>query len=94
MELAGINGMCDLDLAALNIPDEQAYLDAYCARIGRSGIADWRFYRSFAMFRSVSILQGVHARALQGIASAADALVIGKVAWPLAETAWRLIEEY
>lgn len=90
----GINGMCDLDLAALNIPDEQDYLYAYCARIGRAGIADWRFYRSFAMFRSVSILQGVYARALQGIASAADALAVGKVAWPLAETAWRLIEEY
>ena len=89
----GINGLCDLELAALNIPDEQAYLDAYCARTGRAGIPDWRFYRSFAMFRSVSILTGVYSRALQGIASSADAQTVGKVAWPLAETAWRLIEE-
>ena len=89
----GPNGLCDLDLAALNIPSEQAYLDAYCARTGRDGISNWRFYRSFAMFRSASILTGVYSRALQGTASSASALEVGRVAWPLAETAWRLIED-
>lgn len=90
----GVNGMADLDLAALNIPDEQRYLEAYCARTGRAGIADWRFYRSFAMFRSAAILHGVYARALQKTASAENALEVGRVAWPLAQTAWRLIEEH
>ena len=90
----GVKGLCDLDLAALNIPAERDYVAAYCARSGRAGIADWRFYRSFAMFRSASILQGVYARALQGSASAANALEVGRVVWPLAETAWRLVEEH
>ena len=64
----GVKGLCDIDLAALNIPAERDCVAAYCARSGRAGIADWRFYRSFAMFRSASILQGVYARAKARIA--------------------------
>ena len=89
----GGSGIGDLDLEGLNIPTEQSYLDAYCEQAGLDGITGWKFYRSFAMFRSAAIRQGVYSRALQGTAAAEDALEVGKVAWPLAETAWHLIEQ-
>ncbi len=56
-----------VDFASSGIPAERAYVDAYCRRTGRDGIADWPFYVAFAAFRLASISQGVYARALAGI---------------------------
>lgn len=87
-------GIVGYDLADLGIPDEQAYVAAYCQRTGRSGIPprDWEIYIIFNMFRLVGILQGITARALQGNASSAQALEMGKRARPLAELAWSAVE--
>jgi aminoglycoside phosphotransferase (APT) family kinase protein len=87
-------GMAGLDLAALGIPTEEAYLAAYCRRTGRTDISqsDWEYYMVFNMFRLTGILQGIMARALQGNASSAEAMAAGKRARPLAELAWQLVE--
>ncbi|MFS0753538.1 phosphotransferase [Noviherbaspirillum sp. 1P10PC] len=87
-------GMAGLDLPALGIPTEEQYLEAYCRRTGRADISrsDWEYYMVFNMFRLTGILQGIMARALQGNASSAEAMVAGKRARPLAELAWQLVE--
>ena len=51
------------------IPTEQAYVEAYCRRTGRSGVAHWNFYMAFAIFRLAAIGQGVYRRILAGIAA-------------------------
>jgi len=92
----GSRGLAGADLAALGIPTEAEYLQAYLRRTGRSepvGAADWRYYMVFNMFRLVGILQGIMARALQGNASNARALEAGKRARPLAEQAWALVQQ-
>src|SRR5262249_25538315 len=77
-------------LAALGIPDEAAYVDAYCRRTGRAGIADWDYYLAFNMFRMAAILQGILARARQGNATSLEALATGQRAAPMARAGWRL----
>jgi aminoglycoside phosphotransferase (APT) family kinase protein len=91
-EFRGLRGA---DLASLGIPDEAAYRDAYCRRTGVGPIdpMHWGFYMAYNMFRLAGIAQGVMARALQGNASSAQALEVGKKARPLAEAAWRQVEE-
>jgi len=85
-DFRGIGG---LDIAALGIPLEQAYIAQYCRRTGREGIANWDFYLAYNLFRIAAILQGVMKRALEGIASSQQALDAGKRARPLAEIGWR-----
>jgi len=82
----GING---LDLAALGIPPEQEFIRRYCERTGRSGIEHWNFYLAYNLFRIAAILQGVYKRALEGMASADNALAAGANAKALAEIGWR-----
>ncbi len=87
-------GLAGQPLAALGIPDEAAYLQAYCRRTGRGSVAaaDWEFYLVFNMFRLAGILQGIAHRAVQGNAAAADAVATGRRARPLAEQAWRMAQ--
>ena len=73
------------------MPDEAAYVDAYCRRTGRTGIPDWHFYLAFSMFRLASILQGVYARGLQGNAASTYALQRGAAAQHIADLAWGLV---
>jgi aminoglycoside phosphotransferase (APT) family kinase protein len=77
-----------LDLARLGIPRESEYVARYCARTGRPSVANLDFYVAFSMFRMAAILQGVTARALQGNASSARAMEMGRFARPYAEAAW------
>jgi aminoglycoside phosphotransferase (APT) family kinase protein len=76
------------DADRTGIPDEAAYVAAYCRRTGRTAIPDWHFYLAFSMFRLASILQGVYARGLQGNAASAHALQRGAAARQIAEQAW------
>jgi aminoglycoside phosphotransferase (APT) family kinase protein len=57
-----------VDFAASGIPTEKEYVDAYCRRTGRAGIAHWNFYLAFGIFRLASISQGVYRRVLNGVA--------------------------
>ncbi len=59
-----------IDLAASGIPDESAYVAAYCRRTGRDGIPDFNVYLAFSMFRLAAIGQGVYKRNLVGIGNA------------------------
>jgi aminoglycoside phosphotransferase (APT) family kinase protein len=86
---AQFRGIAGLDLAALGIPDEAAYIATYCRRTGRSRIDHWNFYLAYNMFRLAAILQGIMKRALDGTASSAEALDAGSRARPLAELGWQ-----
>lgn len=87
-QFRGIGG---LDLAALGIPDEQAYVRMYCERTGRNPDAvleHWDFYLAYNMFRLAAILQGIVKRAADGTASSAEAASNAKRVRPLAEAGW------
>ena len=93
---ATARGLAGLDLAALGIPTEAQYLQSYLQRTGRTQAISpehWRYYLVFNMFRLVSILQGIVARAQQGNASNAKAVETGKRTRPLAEQAWALAQQ-
>lgn len=82
-------GVQGLDLAALGIPGEPAYVAAYAARTGRDPKAHWDFYLAYNLFRMAAILHGIGERALQGNAASADAIETASKAAPLAEIAWK-----
>lgn len=88
-EFRGLKGH---DLDALGIPQEEAYVAAYCQRTGRDAVAHWDYYLAFNMFRMAAILQGILARARQGIAASVDAERTGRQARPMAEAGWRQVE--
>lgn len=62
-------GLAGVDRKDLGIPEDQAFIDAYCARMGLAGIDRFGFYLAFCFFRMAAILQGVKRRALDGNAS-------------------------
>jgi len=83
-------GLAGLDLPSLGIPDESAFVTAYCKHAQRADIPDWPFYLAFAFFRICAITQGVYARGLQGNASDAAADRYGAVAKRTAEIGWSI----
>ena len=85
-------GLAGIDFAAAGIPDEEAYVAAYCRRTGRDGIAAWDFYMVYSLFRIAAILQGIAKRAIDGTAASAEAAEIGRTARPLGEQAWELAQ--
>ncbi|MES0883389.1 phosphotransferase family protein [Roseibium sp. SCP14] len=62
-------GLAGIDRSKLGLPEDQAFVDAYCDRMGLPGIPDFGFYLAFCFFRMGAILQGVKKRALDGNAS-------------------------
>ncbi len=93
-QFRGIGG---LDLAALGIPDEKAYVRRYCERTGRPDpeavMADWNFYLAYNLFRLAGILQGIAKRVEVGTASSAQARQSGAGARPLAERGWEIAQQ-
>jgi aminoglycoside phosphotransferase (APT) family kinase protein len=91
---SAFRGIGGLDLPALGIPIEAAYIRRYCERTGRANIdavmADWNFYLAYNLFRSVGILQGIAKRVEDGTASSAEARQAAADARPLAEMGWRI----
>ena len=89
-------GIGGLDLAALGIPDEKAYVRRYCERTGLADpeavMADWNFYLAYNLFRLAGILQGIAKRVEAGTASSAQARQSAAGARPLAEMGWRIAE--
>jgi aminoglycoside phosphotransferase (APT) family kinase protein len=86
-------GFYGLDNDVRGIPTEEEYLAAYCRRTGRAGIPDWSFYLAFALFRIAAISQGIMGRVIAGTANDPNARLRGERARPLAEAAWRVVEE-
>jgi aminoglycoside phosphotransferase (APT) family kinase protein len=66
---AEFRGLAGLDRAALGLPSEAAYVEAYCRRAGIAGVPDWTFLLAFSFFRIAAIVQGVYKRSLDGNAS-------------------------
>jgi acyl-CoA dehydrogenase len=81
-------GIGGLDLQQLGIPDEASYVRRYEEATGREVAAAWEFYMAFNLFRMAAILHGIAQRALDGTASASDAVETGRKAAPLAELGW------
>ena len=87
-----MSGLAGADRAALGIPEEQAYVAAYCERMGLSAIDHWAFYLAFSYFRLAAIAQGVAKRALDGNASNKQAMKVGAYVAPLAMGALHVIK--
>ena len=68
--VAGLQGV---DLAAMNIPTEDEYLAAYCARTGRATIPSYDFYLAFNFFRLAAIFHGIKGRVLRQTATSVHA---------------------
>ncbi|WER50775.1 phosphotransferase [Cupriavidus sp. WKF15] len=83
-----LGGIAGVDLAHAGLPDEQAYVRAYCDRTSRSEIRDLNFYIAFNMFRFAAILHGIKGRAARGTATNADAGKVGSTFSRVAELAW------
>jgi aminoglycoside phosphotransferase (APT) family kinase protein len=86
-------GFYGLDRSAEGIPSEEAYLAAYSRRTGRAGIPHWDFHVAFALFRIAAISQGIMGRVVSGTANDPNARLRGERARPLAEIAWRTVEQ-
>ena len=84
----GSTGLVGKPLAQLGIPDEDAYIDQYCMRTGRDGIADRNFYSAFNFFRLAAILQGIAGRVRDGTAASKHASQAVKAVQPLADLGW------
>ncbi|WP_426196242.1 phosphotransferase family protein [Massilia sp. DWR3-1-1] len=90
IEPGQFRGIAGLDLAALGIPDQAAYIAAYQARTGAViRPEDFNFYLAYNMFRLAGIMQGIMKRYVDGTASSAQALQNGKAARPMAELGWK-----
>jgi aminoglycoside phosphotransferase (APT) family kinase protein len=83
-------GWAGENLAALGIPAEKDYVQAYAGRTGLGAVPHWHFYLVFSMFRLAAILQGIARRATDGTAADHDAASVGRQARPVAERAWQL----
>lgn len=90
LEASLFRGWAGEDLAALGIPSEHSYAEAYAARTGIAVATDWRFYLVFSMFRLAAILHGITKRAESGNAADRAAADVGRQARPVAERAWRI----
>jgi aminoglycoside phosphotransferase (APT) family kinase protein len=98
-------GIGGLDLPALGIPVESAYVRRYVERTAGAGAgaaeiearvqalkADWNFYLAYNLFRLASITQGIAKRVVDGIASSAQARATGAATRSLAQMAWQFAE--
>ena len=91
-EFRGLRGC---DLAAMGIPGEKQYIDAYLRRTGAAtpNAKDLAFCMAYNMFRAAAIFQGVMARAVAGNAASAQALDVGRRTRPMAELGWKQVEQ-
>ncbi|MGB1140849.1 MAG: phosphotransferase [Halioglobus sp.] len=87
------SGVAGLDLEALGLPTEEAYVASYCRYMGIDGIDNWDYFLAFSFFRLAAIAQGVAKRASQGNASNASAMEIGGLVEPLAKMALEVIDQ-
>ena len=88
----GISTLAGRDLRALGIPSEQDYVQLYCERTGRAGIADREFYGAYNFFRLAAILQGITGRVRAGTAASEHARAMAANVQPLAKLAWQFAQ--
>jgi aminoglycoside phosphotransferase (APT) family kinase protein len=81
-------GLKGLDFAALGIPSEQDYIEAYCRRTGRDALPNIDYLMVFVMFRLAAITHGIRGRIARGNASSDHAAATAALTEPLADLAW------
>lgn len=88
-------GMAGADLVSLGIPSEEAYLQRYFERTGRTPVSReiWDYYAVYNLFRLAAILQGIAKRADEGTAASASARELGAKAGTIAALGWRRAQE-
>ena len=84
-----IPGLAGVDLDAQNLPSEQDYVAAYCARTGRAGIPGLDFYLAFNLFRFAAIIHGIKGRAARGTAASPHAAALIADLPTIAELGWQ-----
>ena len=89
-------GLGGVDVAALGIPSETQYLESYCRRTGRTGVAPdvWEFCMAYNLFRIACIRQGILRRVLDGTAASRHAREAGARARETAELAWAQVQAH
>jgi aminoglycoside phosphotransferase (APT) family kinase protein len=85
-------GLLGLDLDALGMPDEAAFLARYFGSRTTPAPALTRFHMAFSQFRFAVILEGIAARARSGTAASADALAVGELSKAYAQRGMATIE--
>ena len=91
---SGFRGLGGVDRAAIGLPSEEAYVEAYCRRRGLNGVDGWTYCLAFSFFRLAAICQGVYKRALDGNASNPEkARTYGQAVHLLAHLAVEMIEK-
>lgn len=85
-------GLLGLDLDALGMPDEAAFVARYYAARTTPAPALTRFHMAFSQFRFAVILEGIAARARSGTAASADALAVGEISMAYARRGIATIE--
>ena len=89
----GLSTLVGEDLAALGIPAEADYVQRYCERTGRPGIADREFYAAYNFFRLAAILQGIAGRVRAGTAASDHARAMAANVEPMAALAWEFARQ-
>ena len=75
------------------IPTEEEYVNMYCDKTGYDLKEEWELYMAYNLFKSAGILQGILGRVRDGTAASKHAKDMAARVRPLAEGAWKLIEE-
>ena len=75
------------------IPTEEEYVNMYCDKTGFDLKEEWELYMAYNLFKSAGILQGILGRVRDGTAASKHAKDMAARVRPLAEGAWKLIEE-
>lgn len=90
-----ISGLAGADLAALGIPTERDYLEAYCERVGRKPLPeqDWAFCIAFNLFRLAAIYHGIKGRMIRGNAASLHAQTRANNFPVLTRMALQILEE-
>jgi aminoglycoside phosphotransferase (APT) family kinase protein len=91
----GRSGVLDEDLTGTGLPDQQAFLNSYCAHADRELPESLDVFVVFSMFRLASITAGVWRRGVEGNAadSRAGTTEYRERYRSMAETAWNLAQE-
>jgi len=84
-----VAGLSGTDITMLGIPDEEAYLEAYCRRTGAQGMPGYPYYMAFNFFRLAAIFHGIKGRVMRGTAASAQASQRVRVLPELIEIAWQ-----
>jgi hypothetical protein len=90
----GLTGVSGENLTGTGLPDQQAFVESYCAQAGRTPPESLDVFVVFSMFRLASITAGVWRRGVQGNAADARASTTEyrERYRAMAETAWELAQ--